>query len=119
MDAGEGPTHVVTDARGRFLVADTRGDAVRIFAAHPWRSSRPARCPAPPTDWRTTRRRRRLWVTLTALNQVVRLSTAGAALAETARYPTVRQPNTVAVDPRTGRVFVGSRTTGKLQLIDP
>ena len=60
-----------------------------------------------------------LWVTLTAVNEVVGLSTAGADLTEVGRYPTVRQPNTVAVDPRTGRLFVGSRTTGELQLIDP
>ena len=47
--------------------------------------------------------------------------TNGAArhTAEVARFPTVRQPNTVAVDPTTGRVFVGSRETGQLQLIDP
>ena len=38
--------------------------------------------------------------------------------AEVARFPTVRQPNTVAVDPSSGRVFVGSRETGQLQLID-
>jgi hypothetical protein len=31
----------------------------------------------------------------------------------------VRQPNTVAVDPGSGRVFVCSRATGELQLIDP
>jgi DNA-binding beta-propeller fold protein YncE len=34
-------------------------------------------------------------------------------------FPTVRQPNSVAVDPRTGRVFVASRKDGVLQLFDP
>jgi len=37
----------------------------------------------------------------------------------TQRFATVRQPNTVAVDPATGRVFVASRTDGTLQLLDP
>jgi DNA-binding beta-propeller fold protein YncE len=60
-----------------------------------------------------------LWVTLTATNQLVGLSDAGDALTEIGRFPTVRQPNTVAVDPVTHRVFVGSRTTGALQIIDP
>ena len=50
---------------------------------------------------------------------MVGLSTAGAELAEVARFHTVRQPNTVAVDPAGGRVYVGSRATGRLQLIDP
>ena len=36
-----------------------------------------------------------------------------------ARFATVRQPNTVATDPGTGRVYVTSRTDGTLQLIDP
>jgi DNA-binding beta-propeller fold protein YncE len=33
--------------------------------------------------------------------------------------PTVRQPNTVAVDSATGRIFVAGRTDGTVQLIDP
>jgi len=31
----------------------------------------------------------------------------------------VRQPNSVAVDARTGRVFVASRADGTLQAFDP
>jgi hypothetical protein len=52
-----------------------------------------------------------LWVTLTATDEVVGLSTAADAFTEVTRCPTVRQPNTVAVDPTAGRVFVGSRST--------
>ncbi|SDY55339.1 hypothetical protein SAMN05661080_03837 [Modestobacter sp. DSM 44400] len=118
VDAGEGPTHLVADTRGRFLVADTRGDAVLTFSADPLRQT--ARYPLPGTPYGlaydTTDQV--LWVTLTATNEVVGLSTAGDELTEVARFPTVRQPNTVAVDPTTGRVFVGSRATGELELID-
>ncbi len=35
------------------------------------------------------------------------------------RFPAVRQPNSVAVDRTTGRVFVASRSDGTLQLFDP
>jgi DNA-binding beta-propeller fold protein YncE len=35
------------------------------------------------------------------------------------RLPTVGQPNTVAVDSATGRVFVAGRADGSLQIIDP
>ena len=40
-------------------------------------------------------------------------------LREIARYPTVRQPNTVAVDTASGRVFVTGKADGKLQILDP
>ncbi len=37
----------------------------------------------------------------------------------TATYPTVRQPNSVAVDPRSGEVFVAGRDEGQMQRIEP
>ncbi len=118
-DAGEGPTHVVTDVRDRFLVADTRGDAVLVFESTPLRLIATFRLPGTPYGVAHDDTAQILWVTLTARNEVVGLSTAGEQLAEVARFPTVRQPNTVAVDPVSGRVFVASRATGELQLIDP
>jgi DNA-binding beta-propeller fold protein YncE len=36
-----------------------------------------------------------------------------------ARFPTVRQPNTVAVDPTTGRLFVTGTVDGTVEIIDP
>ena len=117
-DAGEGPTHLVADAAGRFLVADTRGDAVLVFAADPLRLASRYRLPGTPYGLAYDGTRQVLWVTLTASNEVVGLSTAGDRLREVDRFPSVRQPNTVAVDPGTGRVFVGSRATGELQLVD-
>lgn len=38
-DAGDGPTHVVADSRGRLLVADPRGDAVLTVTAGPLREA--------------------------------------------------------------------------------
>jgi DNA-binding beta-propeller fold protein YncE len=38
---------------------------------------------------------------------------------EIARYPTVRQPNSVAVDPASGRVFVTGKADGQLQILEP
>lgn len=119
VDAGEGPTHVVTDARDRLLVADTRGDAVLVFGADPLQLLAPYPLAGTPYGVAHDDAAQVLWVTLTARNEVVGLSTASERLTEVARFPTVRQPNTVAVDPDTGRVFVASRATGELQLIDP
>ena len=119
VDAGAGPTHLVADSQGRFLVADTRGDAVLTFAGEPVAQVGELALPGAPYGLAHDATAQVLWVTLTATNEVVGLSTAGAELTEVARFPTVRQPNTVAVDPVSGRVFVGSRTTGQLQLVDP
>ncbi|KQS65808.1 hypothetical protein [Modestobacter sp. Leaf380] len=117
-DAGDGPTHVAADGQGRFLVADTRGDAVLVFGSDPLELQSTYELPGNPYGLAYDGTDQVLWVTLTATNEVVGLSTAGAELTEVARFPTVRQPNTVAVDPSSGRVFVGSRETGQLQLID-
>lgn len=118
-DAGEGPTHVVTDVRDRLLVADTRGNAILVFAADPLELLDTVALPGTPYGVAHDDAAQVLWVTLTARNEVVWLSTAGDRLTEVTRFPTVRQPNTVAVDPDTGRVFVASRATGELQLVDP
>jgi len=119
VDAGAGPTHLVADAQGRFLVADTRGDAVLTFAADPLAQTGELPLAGTPYGLAFDPTDQVLWVTLTATNEVVGLSTAADELTEVARFPTVRQPNTVAVDSSTGRVFIGSRATGELQLIDP
>ena len=119
VDAGAGPTHLVADDRGRFLVVDTRGDAVLVFSATPLAQVSALPLAGTPYGLAYDGTAQLLWVTLTGTNEVVALSTAGAELTEVARFPTVRQPNTVAVDPAGGRVYVGSRATGQLQLIDP
>ena len=62
--------------------------------------------------------RHRLWVTLTARNQLLEYDLSGALPRRQASFPTVRQPNSVAVDPATGRVFVTGTAAGEVQLLD-
>ena len=62
--------------------------------------------------------RRRLWVTLPALNQLVELPAHGRPHV-LRRFATVRQPDSVAVDEHSGRVFVTGRSDGVLETIDP
>jgi DNA-binding beta-propeller fold protein YncE len=62
--------------------------------------------------------RDRVWVTLTATNQLVEIE-ASERPRRLRTLPTVRQPNSVAVDERTGRVVVASATDDALQLLDP
>lgn len=120
VSAGDGPTHLVADRRGRLLVVDTRGNRLLTFTTAPeLRQTEATALPGTPYGIAYDPNRDRLWVTLTARNQVVGLDLTGPRPREIARLATVRQANTVAVDPDTGRVFVASRTDGTLQLIDP
>jgi DNA-binding beta-propeller fold protein YncE len=114
VDVGLGPTHLV-GGRGRFFVVDTRGNGLLEVRLDPLRIHRRTHVEGGPYGIAFDRRRRRYWVTLTARNQVVELTDRR----ELRHFPTVRQPNSVAVDPRTGRVFVASRKDGTLQVFDP
>lgn len=120
LPAGRGPTHAIADGRGRVLVADTRGDGIILFGLDP-RPHQLARLPLPgkPYGLAVDKTRNRLWVTLTATNEVVGIDVGGQTPRVVTRLPTIRQPNTVAVDSTTGRLFVASPTEGALQLIDP
>ncbi|MBA3525207.1 MAG: YncE family protein, partial [Geodermatophilaceae bacterium] len=119
LDAGEGPTHLVADGQGRLVVADTRGSEMLVFTADPLALQMQYPLPGTPYGLAWNPDAETLWVTLTARNEVVALDLSGVEPVETGRFPTVRQPNTVAVDPVSGRVWVASRTTGDLQMIDP
>ena len=121
IDAGEGPTHIVAGPDGRFYVADTRGDAILVYEAQP-ELERVARIPledGAPYGIAMDPERGQLWVTLTAENTVVRYDISGDRPEELDRFSTARQPNTVAVDPESGRVFVGCRRASRLQVLEP
>jgi len=117
--AGVGPTHLVTDGDDAY-VADTQGDLVRRFnidATPTQTGSVPAK--GTPYGIDIDRKRSRLWVSLTATNQLAGFSIGGPKIRRIATYPTIQQPNSVAVDPDSGDVFVASRITGQLERISP
>jgi len=115
IDVGVGPTHVVAHGN-RFFVVDTRGDGLLEILTEPdLRIHRRTPLPGAPYGVAADPARKRFWVTLTETNEVVELTDRR----QLRSFPTARQPNTVAVDPVTGRVFVASRTDGMLQIIDP
>jgi DNA-binding beta-propeller fold protein YncE len=114
VDVGIGPTHLA-GAGGRFFVVDTRGNALLEVRLHPLRVHRRTHLGGTPYGIALDSERRRYWVTLTARNQVAELTDHRRLRT----FPTVRQPNSVAVDPDSGRVFVASRKDGALQIFDP
>jgi hypothetical protein len=56
-------------------------------------------------------------VTLTSRNEVVGLDVAGATPRVIARYTTVQQPNTIAVEPGSHRLWVTGTKAGVVELI--
>jgi DNA-binding beta-propeller fold protein YncE len=117
--AGTGPTHVVSDGGHYLYVVDTKAGALLVFRTVPeLHLARRYPLPGAPYGIAFDPAARRIWVTLTATNELVEL-TAGARPRELRRFPTPRQPNSVGVDPATGRVFVTGKVDGVLQLFDP
>jgi hypothetical protein len=117
LRAGEGSTNAVTDRFGRVLVADTEGGALLAFSLDPLLMRQRYPVPGAPYGLAYDPKRDLLWVTLTATNEVVAFDVAGGEPEEKHRFPTVEQPNNVAVDPISGRVIVASATGKGIQVI--
>ena len=101
-------------------MVDTRGGAVLVYTTRPaLRLLSRFVLAGTPYGVAIDPARRRLWVTLTATDQLAELAIGRSSLRLRAVYRTARQPNTVAVDPRDGRVFVADAGPGAVQLIDP
>jgi DNA-binding beta-propeller fold protein YncE len=120
--AGVGPTHVRASPAGLFYVADTEGDAIIIFRvtrSGPQQVGDVGTEPGTPYGIAIDGRRGLVYVTLTATNQLESFRIKGNGLVPAQTWPTVRQPNDVAVDTATGMVFVAGRDGNQLQLIGP
>ncbi|CAL9482908.1 hypothetical protein SUDANB95_03055 [Actinosynnema sp. ALI-1.44] len=117
LRAGEGATTAVADRFGRVLVVDTRGGELMAFSVRPLIMRQRFPLPGAPYGMAYDERRDLLWVTLTERNEVVALDVAGGEPVEKRRYATVRQPDSVAVDPGSGRVFVASGDGQGMQVI--
>ena len=119
---GVGPTHVRAAPNGLFYVADTQGDALIAFRVtaegpHQVGSVRTECCT--PYGIAIDGRRGVVYVTLTATNRLESFRISGNGLVSDRNWPTVRQPNDVAVDEATGQVFVAGTDDNQLQLIAP
>lgn len=117
LRAGQGATNAVTDRFGRVLVTDTRGGALLAFSVDPLLLRQNYPVAGAPYGIAYDRERDIAWVTLTKTNEVVGYEVAGEQPKERYRFPTVSQPNTVAVDPSSGRVIVASGVGDGIQVI--
>ena len=115
LRAGEGATNAVADRFGRVLVTDTRGGTLLAFSLDPLLLRQRYPVGGAPFGIAYDPTRDVVWVTLTATNEVVGYHVAGEEPQERYRFPTLAQPNSVAVD--AGRVFVASANGEGIQVI--
>ncbi|WP_367128129.1 hypothetical protein [Saccharothrix sp. HUAS TT1] len=117
LRAGEGATNAVADRFGRVLVVDTRGGELMAFSTGPLIMRLRYPVPGAPYGMAYDGERDLLWITLTERNEVVAFDVAGGEPVERRRHATVRQPDSVAVDPGSGRVYVASGDGAGMQVI--
>jgi len=117
LRAGDGAVNMISDHYGRVLVADTAGEELLVYTTGPLvlRQRFPVR--SSPYALAYDRRSETVWVTCTQSNEVVGFDLSTGIGQEVGRHPTVRQPDTVVVDERTGDLFVGSAAGDGLQRI--
>jgi sugar lactone lactonase YvrE len=115
LRAGEGATTIAADAAGRVLVADTRGGALLVFGADPLILRQ--RYPVGGAPYGLAGSARLAWVSETATNTVVGYDLATGIPLEKVRYPTVRQPNSLAFDDESNTLFVVSGSGAGVQVI--
>ncbi|MGH3823878.1 MAG: YncE family protein [Pseudonocardiaceae bacterium] len=119
LRAGNGAADAVADRFGRMLVTDARDGELLAFAGDPPVLRQRFPLPGAPYALAYDSQRDLAWVSLTGRDEVVGLGVAGGEPVVIHRFPTVHQPNTVAVDPVSGRVLVASASGAGLQVIDP
>lgn len=119
LRAGNGAARAVADRFGRILVTDVRDGELLVFAGDPLLLRQRYPLPGAPYGLAYDSRRDLVWITLTARNEVVGLDVARGEPVIAHRFPTLHQPDAVAVDPVSGRVVVASASGAGLQMIDP
>jgi hypothetical protein len=120
--AGTGPTHVRSGPAGLFYVADTQGNDIITYSVNgdgPRQVGDVRTEAGTPYGIAVDGRRGLVYVTLTATNLLESFRISGDGLVPAQTWPTVRQPNDVAVDTATGMVFVAGTDSSQLQLIGP
>ena len=119
LRAGQGATNAAVDGFGRVLVTDTRTGQLFAFSADPVLERQSAPAPGVPYGIAVDTTRDLAWVTATRTNEVIGYQLTGSQPVRKFRLPTVRQPDSVAVDPASGRVFVASADGGGVQVMQP
>ncbi|MGQ4598946.1 YncE family protein [Nocardia sp. R6R-6] len=117
LRAGDGAAEMIGDARGRSIVTDTAGGELLVYTAGPLVLRQRFPVGSSPYALAYDQRSDTVWVTCTQSNEVVGFDLSTGIPKEVGRYATVRQPNSVTIEQRSGDLFVGSATGDGLQRI--
>lgn len=115
LRAGLGATSITADPAGRVLVIDTRGGQLLVFGVDPLIERQAY--PVGESPFGVVGSSTWVWVSQTASNTVVGYDLSTGIPVEKVRYPTVRQPNSLAFDDTTGTLYVVSGAGGGVQVI--
>ncbi|WP_068157398.1 hypothetical protein [Rhodococcus phenolicus] len=117
LRAGEGATQMVSDPFGRVVVTDTEDDELLVYTLDTLvlRQRYPAGAGVYGVAYDEARDL--VWVTLTGTNEVVGYDLSTGIPREKQRYATVRQPDSVSVDPDDAVLVIGSATGDGVQRI--
>ncbi len=117
LRAGNGASNAVTDGEGRVFVVNTRDGELLVYTLD--RLVLRQRYPVPDSPFGIAydAQRDRVWVTQTGLNEVAAYALDTGIPVEVARFATVQQPDSVAVDSAGGYLYVSSATGGGVQRI--
>jgi DNA-binding beta-propeller fold protein YncE len=116
LRAGQGATSMTADPAGRLLVADTRGGQLLVFGVDPLILRQAY--PVPESPYGVAGSRGLAWVSQTSANMVIGYDLSTGIPLEKVRYPTVRQPDTLAFDDVAGTLYVVSGAGGGVQIIE-
>ena len=115
LRAGEGATTLAADPLGRVLVADTRGGELLVYGVSPLilRQAYPVR----QAPYGLAGSRELAWVSQTAANIVIGYDLSTGIPVEKVQYPTVQQPNSLAIDEASDTLYVVSGSGAGVQVI--
>ncbi|WP_293055280.1 hypothetical protein [Mycobacterium sp.] len=120
LRAGLGATTMAADPAGRVLVVDTRGGELLVYGLDARASALILRqaYPVRQAPYGLAGSKRLVWVSQTAANRVIGYDLSTGIPVEKVRYPTVRQPNTLAVDEISDTLYVVSGCGAGVQVIE-
>jgi hypothetical protein len=115
LRAGLGATTIAADPAGRVLVTDTRGGQLLVFSVDPLIQRQGY--PIGESPYAIASSNTLVWVSQTAINSVAGYDLGTGIPVEKVRYPTVRQPNSLAFDEVSGTLYVVSGSGYGIQVI--
>ncbi len=117
IGAGAGPTHGTLTSGHRVVVSDTRGGQLLVDSLDPLKEVGRLALDGSPYGLASDPTTSTVWVTLTATNELVGLDLSTNTPRVIATYPTVQQPDTVAVAPGSHTLWVTGTAEGVVQRI--